>query len=86
MNKLLKKTPISNTNPNTEYHEQTLHELNKLRNLESLNCFSFTPPPSPCSVTTPDPLSRTTSVASYSKTYSNPASPMLSRKQECSAE
>ena len=80
MNKLLKKTPRSNTNPNTEYYEQTLHELNKLRNLH--NSFSFTPPPSPCSVTTPDPLSRTTSVASYSKTYSNPATPRLSSKQE----
>ena len=57
MNKLLKKTPRSTTNPNTEYHEQTLHELNKLRNLQSHNSFSFTPPPSPCSVTTPDPFS-----------------------------
>ena len=76
MNKLLKKSPRSKTNPNTEYHEQTLHELNKLRYLH--NSFSFTPPPSPCSVTTPDPLSR---VASYSKAYSKPATPRLSSKQ-----
>ena len=80
MNKLLKKTPRSNTNPNTEYHEQTLHELNKLRNVH--NSFSFTPPLSPCSVTTTDPLSRTASVASYLKSYSNPATPRLSSKQE----
>ena len=77
---ITEKTRRSITNPNTEYHEQTLHELNMVRNLH--NSFSFTPPPSPCSVTTPDPLSRTTSVASYSKTYSNPATPRLSSKQE----
>ena len=80
MNKLLKMTPRSITNPNTENHEQTLHELNKLRNFQSHN--SFSPPPSPSSVTTPDPLSRTTSVARYSRTYSNPGTPRLSSKQE----